>query len=65
MNGSRNGTAYKKVHKVYYGYHHGYWKPLPVIHLKGKFLARLGFEIGDKIEILLQPGTITVRKVLI
>jgi hypothetical protein len=65
MNGSKNSNAYKKVNTVYRGYHHGYWKPLPVIRLKGKFLKRIGFDIGDKIEVLLQPGTITLRKVLI
>lgn len=47
--------------KVYYGHHKNY-KQHPVIHLGGNYLSRLGFKIGDEIELSMEAGRIVITK---
>jgi hypothetical protein len=48
--------------KVYKGHHHHTYKPHPVIKLRGSYLARLGFKIGDILSIELSNGQILITK---
>ena len=34
----------------------------PMIRLAGKFLHELGFQVGDDIEVVYEPGKITITK---
>ncbi len=49
------------MHKVQYGYHRGPER-LPLIRLKGRYLARLGFGVGDRIRVRIYKGKITITK---
>jgi hypothetical protein len=50
---------------VYYGIYNGGLnnKAYPVIRMGGIYLAKLNFEIGDTIEVIFEPGRITIMKV--
>ena len=50
--------------KVYYGHHGSNYKRHPVIHIAGKYLAQVGFKIGDEIEISMEANLLTVKKVI-
>ncbi len=52
-----------RLRKVYYG-HYDYEArdPHPLIRLKGKYLTRFGFKIGDIIKIYLEKDKITILK---
>ncbi len=53
-----------RLRKVYYGHYDSeFGSPHPVIRLGGKYLEALGFHIGDAIEVHLQHGCITIRRV--
>lgn len=56
------GTS--EVRKVYYGsYPHNWPSFHPVIRLGGKYLERLGFDIGTAIKVEFEAGKITITKV--
>ena len=57
-----NGAIKKRRLKVYYGHHSHTYRPHPVIHLAGKYLSKLDFEIGDTIEISMELGRISIVK---
>ena len=48
--------------KVYYGPNRDY-KPCPVIHLTGWYLARNGFKVGDEISVTLEENRIVISKI--
>lgn len=52
-------TTVKQM-KVYKGHHHHTYKPHPVIKLRGSYLAKLGFKIGDVLSIELMWGQICI-----
>lgn len=37
---------------------------VPWLNIRGKWLARLGFNIGDPIEIVAENGVLTIKKVV-
>ncbi|XXN66081.1 SymE family type I addiction module toxin (plasmid) [Enterobacter ludwigii] len=37
------------------------FEPSPSITLKGQWMAALGFETGQKIEVITQPGQLIIR----
>lgn len=58
----------QRVHKVltihafdYYKSSTGQFVPTPCIRLQGKWVARLGFKSGDKMEVICKDGLILVR----
>ena len=57
MSGSKKRTL-----TVYYGYHSNSYKRHPVIRLAGKYLSKLDFKIGDKIEITMEQNHILISK---
>ena len=60
---NENSSPTKKIRKVYYGFYPHCKKPHPVINLKGLYLSRMNFEIGDSIDVVMEPGLITIRKI--
>lgn len=52
----------KKYLKVYYGYGRSKYR-IPVVRLAGNYLERLNFSIGDMVEVCMEPGVITIRKI--
>ena len=50
--------------KVYYGHHGPPYKQHPVIRIAGNYLAKLGFKVGDEIEVSMEANVLTVRKVI-
>lgn len=59
----KNGSQ-RRIKKVYYAYYdYERWPPHPVIHLAGKYLKEFGFNIGDHIEVTLEPQRISITKV--
>jgi antitoxin component of MazEF toxin-antitoxin module len=48
--------------KVYKGHHYHSYKPHPVIRLGGSYLAKLGFKIGDTLNIEMSDGQISITK---
>ena len=50
----------RKVYSAYYDHELG--KPHPMIRMRGKYLACLGFQVGDLIEVELNFGRITITK---
>ncbi len=50
----------RKVYYAYYDYEHG--EPYPVIRFGGRYLERLGFSIGDPIEVDFDIGRIMITK---
>jgi len=50
----------RKVYSSYYDSEFG--KPHPMIRMRGKYLASLGFRVGDTIEVQLDFGRITISK---
>jgi hypothetical protein len=55
------GNAIKRM-KVYRGFDAKSMLPYPVIRLKGKHLAKLGFGIGDRYRVSLSKGSIQIEK---
>lgn len=55
----------KRNHKVFYGFYDNRWTDNlhPVIRLRGKYLSKFGFNVGDAIEVLVDMGQITIKKV--
>lgn len=51
-----------RTKKVYRGYQFPTYKKHPVILLKGLYLAKLGFQIGDTIAIELSKEQIVITK---
>ena len=51
-----------KQMKVYKGHHHHTYKPHPVTKLRGSYLAKFGFKIGDILCIELSQGQIKITK---
>ena len=51
-----------KQMKVYKGHHYHSYKPHPVIRLGGSYLAKLGFKIGDTLNIEMSNGQISITK---
>ena len=47
--------------KVYYGRGRDY-RRLPQIILKGQWLERMGFSVGDRLTVDCQPGRVVVTK---
>jgi hypothetical protein len=50
-----------KVHYLHYDFEK--LPPHPVIRFGGKYLAEFGFNIGDRIDVSLDQGVITITKV--
>jgi hypothetical protein len=50
----------RKVFSEYYDSEFG--KPHPMIRMRGKYLADLGFNVGDAIDVRLDFGRITISK---
>ena len=51
----------KKMRKIYYLFQgKGF---VPVIKISGKYLSRYGLEIGDKVEITLSQGEVSIHKI--
>ena len=56
----------RKVHRLkvhYANYDFERLPPHPVIRFGGKYLAELGFNIGDRIDVRLDNGSITITNV--
>ena len=51
-----------KQMRVYKGHHHHSYKPHPVVKLRGSYLAKFGFKIGDVLSIELSQGQILITK---
>ncbi len=52
-----------RLRKVYYAYYDSeFGTPHSMIRLQGKYLERLGFFVGDTIELHLEFGKITITK---
>jgi hypothetical protein len=51
-----------RLMKVYKGYQHRTYKPHPVIKIRGSYLSKLGFKIGDKLCIELSQDQILITK---
>lgn len=49
--------------KVYYGFYEKSKKKHPFIRLKGFYLARSGFKIGDEINVTIDANQIVITKV--
>ena len=58
---NKKGGVMKKIRKIYYLFQGK--KLVPQIKLSGKYLTRYGLEIGDKVEITLSQGEITIHKI--
>ena len=52
----------KRIKKVYRGHQHPSYRSLPIILLKGLYLSKIGFQIGDTISIELSPDYIHITK---
>ena len=53
-----------RPHKVYYGYYdYEFGHPHPVIRLGGKYLEAYGFQIGDRIHVVLDFNQITITRI--
>lgn len=50
----------KKFYKIYYSWNKR--KYVPLIQLKGNWLEKLGFKIGDIVEIECDDNIITIKK---
>lgn len=51
----------KKIRKIYYLFQgKGF---VPLIKISGKYLSRYGLEIGDKVEITLSQGEVSIHKI--
>lgn len=50
----------KKIRKIYYLFQGKQF--VPQIKISGKYLSRYGLEIGDKVEITLSQGEISIHK---
>ena len=62
--GSDKNGSRRRINKVYYAYYdHERWPPHPVIHLAGKYLKQYGFNVGDRIEVVVEPDQISIRKI--
>ena len=48
--------------KVYYAHHGNYYTRHPVIRIAGKYLSKVGFKIGDHVEIMMEENRITITK---
>jgi hypothetical protein len=55
-----NSPRLQKVYYSYYDFESGL--PHPLIRLKGKYLESYGFKVGDRIEVQLDVGRITIHK---
>lgn len=53
-------SALRKVYAFHYDHETG--KPHPMIRIRGKYLASLGFAVGDTIQVQLDFGRITISK---
>jgi len=51
-----------RTKKVYRGHRYPTYKKHPVIILKGLYLSKLGFQIGDEIRLELRYGEIIIKK---
>ncbi len=52
-----------KKRKVYSAYYDSEWgNPHPMIRFGGKYLKRLGFSVGDRIEVEFEVGRILITK---
>ena len=51
-----------RTKKVYRGHQYPTYKKHPVIILKGIYLSKLGFQIGDAIQLELKYGEILIKK---
>lgn len=40
-----------------------YYVQVPRIHLSGKWLLEAGFDVGDKVEVIVTANCLTVRKI--
>ena len=61
-----NPSPRRTVQKVYRGFQRrGYsFKEHPFIRLGGIYLSDFDFEIGDTIEVTIEPGKISINKML-
>ena len=50
--------------KVYYGFHGPPYKQHPVIRIAGNYLSKMGFRIGDHVEITMEENRIVISKLL-
>jgi hypothetical protein len=53
----------KRIRKVYHAYYPGNRDPHPVIRIGGKYLSALEFDIGDTVEVVMEPGRIVITKI--
>ena len=51
----------KKISKIYYLFQGK--QLVPQIKISGKYLSRYGLDIGDKVEITLSQGEISIHKI--
>jgi len=51
----------KKIRKIYYLFQGK--QPVPQIKISGKYLSKFGLDIGDKVEITLSQGEISIHKI--
>ncbi len=57
-------TENTRVLKIYYSHHASSNKRIPMILLRGCYLANMNFKIGDMIEVRVEKNEISIRKVL-
>jgi len=50
----------KKNHKIYYSWNNK--KYVPLIQIRGEWLERLGFKIGDTVEVEYDDNKIVIKK---
>ncbi|WP_240149741.1 SymE family type I addiction module toxin [Erwinia amylovora] len=60
---SETGTPTTKARRYTVGYIRDHIKhlPSPSITLKGHWMAELGFDTGQKIEVITEPGQLIIR----
>ncbi|MDR3431734.1 MAG: SymE family type I addiction module toxin [Rouxiella aceris] len=63
---SETGTSTTKSRRYTVGYirDHLKHKPSPSITIRGHWMAVLGFETGQKIEVITEPGQLIIRLAL-
>lgn len=55
------GGGKMKVHKLTVSYIHANQKTVPAIRISGAWLARIGFDLGQKAIIREQPGQLVIQ----
>jgi hypothetical protein len=63
MNEENENSPLKRNMKVYYEHYDNSFIPHPLIRLRGKYLQKFGFNVGDTIAVDVDVGQITIRKI--